>query len=262
MKRSGIGSISGHKLANRLTSSSNLLPDSEISLFLSVELEVRATTAIDFFPSTLEHRPLHTPEKVELKKYFALSGADEYEGHTPSPYAISRELADFEAWVWGLRFWGRECIIRGTVAALRILEEAWDSGLQDAGDDPVPLAAAHDTVLSPAEAASAALYWANIPGEEKALRIMELRKPLPEEWMEADMHEKLQAKPFLWGAMAAYHVIAGILIKRDPAAAGLAQACVGAVRVRMLAGRTAAQAVEDVKGRMILDLRAWMGYKW
>jgi hypothetical protein len=227
-----------------------------------VELEIRATTAIDFFPSTLEHRPLHTPEKVELKKYFALSGADEYEGFTPSPYAISQELADFEAWVWGLRFWGRECTIRGSVAALRILEEAWEAGLPTAGDDPIPLAAAHNTVLSPAEAASAALYWANIPSEEKAIRILELQKPLPNQWLESPLNERLQDKPFFWGAMAAVHVIAGIIIKRDPAAMGLAQACSGAVRVRMLAGQTTAEAVAEVKGRMILDLRAWMGYKW
>lgn len=216
----------------------------------------------DFFPSTLEHRPLHAPEKVELKKYFAATGEDEYEGYTPSLHATAQELADFEAWVWGLRFWGRECLVRGTAGALGVLMVAWEAALAAGETDPVPVAVAYGQVLSPAEAISLAHYWAEIPSEEKALRIIEMEKPLPVEWFSPPLYVALQSKPFFWGALAAWRLVQAILAKRDPAAVGLAQACSAAARTRMLAGRSPGDAVADVKGRMVLTLREWMGHKW
>ncbi len=216
----------------------------------------------DFFPSTLEHRPLHDPEKVALMNYFAASGADEHEGFVPSVYATCTELADLEAWVWGLRMWGRECIVRATDAAAQMLAEAWEAALILGEGDDVSEATAYSRMLSPAEAISATHYWVNIPSEEKAFRIMKLEKPLPENWFEEPKHTRLQAKPFFWGALAGWHLMLGILIKRDPAAVLLAQACCGAARARMLAGRSPAEAVAEVRARMILALRTWMGYKW
>ncbi|MFM2376921.1 MAG: hypothetical protein RLZZ165_2018, partial [Bacteroidota bacterium] len=212
---------------------------------------IRPSPENDFFPSTLEHRPLHVPEKMELKKYFERSGADESEGYRPSPYAITRELADFEAWVWGLRFWGRECLVRGGIGAAQVLSEAWGHGLTLGLEDPVPLAVAHDRILSPAEAISTALYWANIPSEEKAVQVMEREKPLPEEWHLPTLRETLEGRPFYWGALMAWRLIAAILLKRDEAATGLAEACCGAARARMLAGHTPSQAVSEVKSCMV-----------
>jgi hypothetical protein len=223
---------------------------------------IRPSPENDFFPSTLEHRPLHIPEKVALKQYFETSGADEYEGFTPTAFATTSELADFEAWVWGLRLFGRECTVRGSVAAVRILGVAWDAALETSQDDPVPLAAAHNEVLSPSEAVSTALYWANIPSEEKAVQIMEREKPLPEEWLKEPMLTHLQQKPFIWAAIGAWRLIQGILIKRDPAAMGIAQACSAAVHVRMMSGLTPPEAIQEVKAKIILELRQWMGHKW
>lgn len=225
-------------------------------------MEYRPSPENDFFPSTLEHRPLHLPEKVELKKYFAVSGADEYEGFTPSVDAHCTELADFEAWVWGLRLWGRECIIRASVAATQVLAADWEAALERGEGDVVSVAAAYSEILTPAEAASAALFWANVPGEEKAIRIMELEKPLPEEWTTEPLCATLQQRPFYWGTYAGWALMQGILNKRDPAAMILARACCGAARVRMLAGRTPAAAVSEVRERVILALRRWMGHKW
>ena len=223
---------------------------------------VRPSPENDFFPSTLEHRPLHVPEKVELKKYFERTGADEHEGYLISDFAIDPALGDLEAWIWGMRFWGRECIVRAGMAATRMLMEAWEIGLKTIADDPVPLAAAHGTVLTPAEAVSAAQYWANIPSEEKAERIMELVKPMPAEWLESNMLATLEGRPFFWGALAAEQLILGILIKRDEAAVGLARAVCGAARMRMNQGLAPATAAEEIKRQIIADLRAWMGYKW
>lgn len=216
----------------------------------------------DFFPSTLEHRPLHTPEKVELKKYFAETGAGSGEGYGPSAYAVTPELQDLERWIWGLRLWGRECLVRAGIAAVRMLDEAWEASLEHAGDDPVPLAAAHGEILTPAEAISTANYWAEIPSEEKAIRVTERVKPLPQEWLEGAMHGELAQRPFVWGAIGAWRLVEAILLKRDPVARGLAQACAAAARVRMLAGDEPAQSVESVKAKIILELRTWMGYKW
>lgn len=225
-------------------------------------MEVRPSPELDFFPSTLEHRPLHHPEKVALKQYFESTGADEHEGFTPSAYAVTPALADFEAWVWGMRLWGRECTVRGTVAVVQLLADAWEAATVAGESDDVLLATAYSSVLTPAEAASAANYWANIPSEEKAQRIMELERALPAQWLEEPMHGRLQGKPFFWGALAAWRLMQGILLKRDPAAVGLAEACCGAARMRMLAGETDVEAVAFVRGRMVLALRAWMGYKW
>jgi hypothetical protein len=225
-------------------------------------MEIRPSPELDFFPSTLEHRPLHVPEKVALKQYFAVSGADEYELYTPSMYAITRELADLEAWAYGLRLWGRECIVRATCAATQMLAEAWEAGLAASDGDAVSVAVAYEQVLSPADAVSIMHYWGNIPSEEKAIRIMERELPLPDDWFVEPLHSTLQAKPFFWGALAGWHLVLGILIKRDPAAVLLAQACCGAARMRMLAGRSPEQAAAEVRDRMILALRTWMGRKW
>ncbi|MFN8398240.1 MAG: hypothetical protein U0176_26760 [Bacteroidia bacterium] len=217
---------------------------------------------LDFFPSTLEHRPLHTPEKVELKKYFAESGENEGEGYKASPYAITPELENLEKWVWGLRLWGRECLVKAGVAAVTLLNEAWERNLENAGDDPVPLAAAHGDILNPAEGISTAKYWADIPSEEKAIRVSERVKPLHEAWMEPQIYTKLAARPFIWGGIGALRLVEAVLIKRDPAAKGVAEAACGAARVRMMAGESAEKAAEAVKAKIILDLRTWMGYKW
>ncbi len=225
-------------------------------------MDVRPSPERDFFPSSMEHRPLHVPEKTQLKRYFEFTGADEYEGFTPSLYAISTELADFEAWIWGMRFWGRETTVRAGIAVCRVLATEWDGALGAVGQDPIPNSAAHSLVLSPAEAVNYGNYWVNIPSEEKAIRIMELEKPLPEEWYSEPFHTELQAKPFFWGALAAWRLMQGILIKRDPAAVGLAEAACAAARARMLAGLTPADAVADVKAKIVLDLRTWMGRKW
>lgn len=216
----------------------------------------------DFFPSTLEHRPLHDPEKVELKKYFSESGENSGEGYVPSPYAISPELEDLERWVWGLRMWGRECLVKAGIAASTLLNEAWERNLEKAGDDPVPLAAAHGDILNPAEGISTAKYWADIPSEEKAIRVSERLKPLHETWLQPPLGAALAERPFIWGAMGALRLVECILIKRDPAAKGIAETACGAARVRMLDGDPPKLAAEAVKAKIILDLRTWMGYKW
>jgi hypothetical protein len=200
-------------------------------------MDVRPSPENDFFPSSMEHRPLHVPEKVQLKLYFERTGEDEHEGFTPSSYAISYELADFEAWIWGMRFWGRECTVRAGIACNRVLAAEWDAAINAIGYD-------------------------HIPSEEKAIRIMEREKPLPEEWFSEPLHAELQQKPFFWGALAAWRLMQGILIKRDPAAVGLAEAACAAARARMLVGRTPTDAVADVKAKIVLDLRTWMGHKW
>lgn len=225
-------------------------------------MDVRPSPENDFFPSSMEHRPLHVPEKVQLKLYFERTGEDEHEGFTPSSYAISYELADFEAWIWGMRFWGRECTVRAGIACNRVLAAEWDAAINAIGYDPIPHAAVHNIVLSPADAISNGNYWVNIPSEEKAIRIMEREKPLPEEWFSEPLHAELQQKPFFWGALAAWRLMQGILIKRDPAAVGLAEAACAAARARMLVGRTPTDAVADVKAKIVLDLRTWMGHKW
>ncbi|HEX2899429.1 MAG TPA: hypothetical protein VHS96_06890 [Bacteroidia bacterium] len=234
---------------------------SDVNYFYGA-MDVRPSPEHDFFPSTLEHRPLHIPEKTQLKRYFERTGADEHEGYTPSGYAISTELADLEAWIWGMRFWGRECTVRAGVAATRVLAKEWEVGLVAVGHDPIPNAAIHSLILSPLEGISSANYWANIPSEEKAIRIMALEKPLPDAWYAEPLHAELQEKPFFWGALAAWRLMRGILIKRDPAAMGLAEAACAAARARMLAGRSPEEAVADVRAKVIADLREWMGRKW
>lgn len=217
---------------------------------------------LDFFPSTTEHRPLHVPEKVALKQYFAASGAHEHEGLTLSPYANTPELADLEAWVWGLRFWGRECLVRTAMASALLLQTDWDAGLAASDGDLVSVAAAYEQILTPAEAHGFGAYWVHIPSEEKAARLLACEKPLPEEWFHDPLHAELQGKPFFWGALAGWHLILAIFLKRDPTAARVAQICVGAARSRMLAGRSPAAAVQEVRETIILALRKWMGYKW
>jgi hypothetical protein len=225
-------------------------------------MEIRPASESEFFPSTLEHRPLHSPEKHALKKYFECSGADEYEGFTPSSYAITPELADFEAWIWGMRFWGRECLVRGSVAALYLLADAWEDYHGDGQGDEVVKEAAYGKAITPQDAATAALYWANIPTEEKANRTLQLIQPLPEEWFVSPLHEVLQGRPFFWGALAGNRVLRSILEKRDPSAEHDALACCAAARMRMLAGESAADAVAYVRAKMILALRTWMGHRW
>lgn len=216
----------------------------------------------DFLPSTVEHRPLHLPEKMALKQYFEVSGADEYEDFQPSAFATTVELADFEAWTYGLRFWGRECWVRAAIGVTQLLGEAWNAALIRGEGDQVSAAAAYSEILTPEEAVNAAVHWGNIPNEEKAIRTMGMCKPLPEAWFAQPQLQILQVKPFIFAAFAADALLQSVLIKRDPAAALIAQACCGAVRVRMQAGRSPADAVADIRKCMILALRKWMGYKW
>jgi hypothetical protein len=225
-------------------------------------MDFRIPQIAEFFPSTLEHRPLHVPEKAALKAYFAVSGDDAVEDFVPSAYAIHPELIALEAWIWGMRFWGRETLVRAAVGATPILVAAWDAGLAVSDGDEVSMALAYEQIISPAEAISIAHYWAQIPSEEKAIRVLEKHKLLPEEWFVEPLHAKLQGKPFFWGALAGASVVPSIFVNRDPAAQYVAVVCCGAARVRMLAGRSPADAVTDVRESIILNLRKWMGYRW
>jgi hypothetical protein len=216
----------------------------------------------DFLPSTVEHRPLHTPEKVELKKYFELSGATEHEGYLPSVYATSQALADLEAWQWGMRLWGRECTVRCAASAVYLLSEIWDQSLGGNQGDEVLKEVAYEKIKSPHECASKAIYWANTPSEEKALRIMEKIQPLPEDWFKSPKHEDLQSKVFFWGALSGWKLLEAILAKRDEAAQGVALSMSAAARALMLMGKTEEEAIQATRSRVILDLRTWMGYKW
>lgn len=225
-------------------------------------MELHLSPEHEFLPSTLEHRPLHHQEKVALKAYFKVSGENEYEAFQPTKYATSKALADLEAWGWGFRMWGRECHVRATAAAVGFLGDLWDNALGAAADDPVPLAAAHSVIMSPAEAVSSAFYWANIPGELKASRIMERIKPLPAAWLEEPMHSELRQKVFIYGAMAGKVLLDAILEKRDIAAQGASIAYSGAAIAKMLMGSTEEEAIQALRFRIIEDLRAWMGYKW
>jgi hypothetical protein len=225
-------------------------------------MDFRIPQVEEYFPSTLEHRPLHIPEKMALKAYFEVTGADEGEGYVPSVYAIHPELVLLESWIWGMRFWGRECLVRGTAGVTQILVAAWEAGLATSDGDEVSIALAYDQILSPAEAISIAHYWAHIPSEEKANRILEKHKLLPEAWFEEPLHAQLQGKPFFWGALAGVTLVPSIFVIRDEAATMMARVCCGAARVRMLAGRSPADAAADVRATMILTLRKWMGYRW
>ncbi len=199
---------------------------------------------------------------MALKKYFLTSGEKEYEGFVPSKYASSTTLADFEAWGWGIRLWGRECHVRAVAAATGLLADTWDKGLVNAGDDPIPFAAVHSVILSPREAVSAANYWANIPTEKKAYHLLERIKPLPKRWFESPVHEQLQEKPFFWGAMAGAALVNAIFDKRDDAGKSAAIAFGGAALALMTTGIEEEAAILAVRKRVTEELREWMGYKW
>ena len=225
-------------------------------------MDAKPYSGYEFMPSTIEHRPLHHAEKVALKEYFSRSGEGEYEGFHPSQYAISKALADFEAWAWGLRLWGRECHVRATAAATGLLADLWDEGLVNADGDPIPFAAVHSQILSPREAVSIAFYWANIPSEKKAYQIWEKIKSPPAAWFETPLHEKLQEKAFFWGALAADALVHAVFEKRDQAGKMATIAFGGAARALMNTGLSEEDAIVAVRKRVTEELREWMGYKW
>ena len=222
-------------------------------------------TAFDkeYLPSTLEHRPLHVPEKVMLKRYFECDGQDDLDAFPHWEKADAPALQLLEAWVWGMRYWGRETIFRLALAGYRLCKSRWQEGDAGAGlDTNVKTVKMGGDGATMAVVTEACLRWAKLPGEAIAQEIEGLRGETPELWLAREVPEEDRESVFAWTLIANDRMAATILLHRDAAVQQAAQAIVCGAKALLATGHDLDAAVRKTREFVVLDLRQWMGRKW
>lgn len=218
---------------------------------------------IEFFPSTVEHRPLHAPEKVMLKRHFEEDGSRDLGVFDHWEKSEGEALRLLEAWVWGMRYWGRETLFRIAWVAYRLCQSRWKVGDEGAGADTNVKTVKMGSGRSLSEVLEACMRWAVLPGEKIAYEIMQLREgERPEEWIAREVPPEDQESVFAWTLIASDRMSATILVPRDEAACQAAQALVCGARALMATGLDEEAAVRETRAYTIKEMRAWMGRKW
>ena len=154
-----------------------------------------------FMPSSLEHRPLMRVEKKELLRYLESDGKKQLGELMIGQYAESQELQRLEAWLWGVRFWGREALVRSTFPVLELLLPLWEKELQENGGDAVTQGIIFNTVIPPPAQLGAVMNWADRPGLTTSRVAWSRFRHLPSEWFEAE-GRPLRQRIFFWIALA------------------------------------------------------------
>lgn len=214
----------------------------------------------EFLPSTLEHRPLKSVEKVMLKVHFELDGSEYLDELAHWEKADSPALKTLEAWTWGMRYWGRETLFHLSLYAFQCCKSLW--GKQEEGADAdvgqvmVGPGGTHSDLLD------LCLQWAKLPGEEIAQAVFDNRGEDPELWMNASLGPDHRMGVHACTLIAAHRMASTILEPRDQAARMAAQSLVCAAKAFMATGKDESEAIQAARDFVILEMRRWFGHKW
>lgn len=214
-----------------------------------------------FFPSTMEHSPLIAEEKEELILYLSEDGKSQLGELSHWEWAESAAEKHLEAWAWGFRFWGRECMVRAGAACLRLQNSFWVQALSKTAGNEILEQMAAGKVARPENQLSLALNWADRPGEASLRAILAVRRAMPEAWEKGDF-PVLKHEPFVWTVISGHALLEAIFLNRDAAARQLGKAVVGALQVCQLAGMSSEEAEGKVRAEIAFSLRKWMGWRY
>ena len=214
-----------------------------------------------FFPSTMEHSPLDVVEKRALMAYFSENGDGQMGELAAWPLADGALFREMEAWMWGLRFWGRECLVRAGAACLRVQVDLWEKALGNSAENEILEEVARENLASPGAQLALALNWADRPGVESLRKVMAAQVPLPDKWLGQNF-EVLRREVFVWAVRSGADLLEGIFLPRDEAACAVARCAVAALHACEVAGMLREDARCLLRERISFALRKWMGWQY
>jgi hypothetical protein len=210
-----------------------------------------------FMPSTLEHFPLIRAEKHELLKYLDEDGHRELGALRLSPFAAGEEMELLEAWIWGLRFWGREVLVRATKPVIRLQIVRWNELVRLATDDEVISLVEQKLLPGPFPQLDAISRWAEEASLKSATQTLHVHRPLPEGWLDS-VPGPLHGRVTFWSAITGFGAMEAVFAHRDEAAQYSAMAATAGVRTLMLEGNSLPVAVSEVRAAIYRSLRQWL----
>lgn len=210
-----------------------------------------------FYPSSLEHRPLMRVEKTELLNYLEREGGDQL-GELPcTRYASEPALQSLEAWIWGMRFWGREVLVRSTFPILQMLLPLWEPEVEAHGGDAVSQAVIFKTLTPVAQQVSAVQNWAERPGLSTARIAGQRYRRFPEAW-HGEEGRTLRKRVFFWIAQAGNAAVYSVIAHRDEAARWAGECAIAGTYVLMSKGHKRETAVPIIRTTLREGLRDWL----
>lgn len=203
----------------------------------------------------MQHRPLKPVEKAALRRYFDASNEVDAEAFVHWPYAADAEIHALETWIWGMRFFGRECVVRAACAALEAVIPLWETALVEEGGSEITTAVKYGNLTDPAEILRICNYWTHNPGAESVEQVAVRMGDVQEAWTaEAGLHAH-GGRIFLWTVLCAEAVMEAVVDRDYGQAAGYAAASAATV---LRIARSHPAPVDAVRQRIVAALEKWM----
>lgn len=195
-----------------------------------------------------------------LLKHFETSGQFDLGSLTHWEKANSEALKELEAWVWGMRYWGRETLFRIGLYGFMLCKSLWDKG--DAGESSQVKTVKMGSGGTLQEMLDTCMRWAKLPGEAVAFSILQLRGEGPEAFLSREVPTEDQEGVFAFTLLACDRMAGTVVEPRDKAACMAGQAMVCGARALMASGMAEKEAVEAARAFLIREMRTWFGPKW